>query len=121
MNFVSGLRDCFAFTVRAAQTRAHIAIRDNQLEELKDILAAGLDVDRPFAHPFKGERITLMFTAANFGNQEAVDVLLSYGATAGYKDSEGHTAADRAYLGGFPDLGERLEEAADMDVSPKIR
>ena len=87
---------------------------NGRLEALQRLLGLGADPNArgTFGGPDHGEGVTALHVAAQAGQREAVEVLLSAGADRSLVDGlHGGTAAGWASFGGHPELAEELGEA----------
>jgi hypothetical protein len=89
-----------------------LAARRGHLDVLRLLLEGGAQA-APEGDP--REAPTALMEAASAGHQEAVALLLEFGADPALRDREGRTAADYATEAGHSDLASRLYTDAETE------
>ncbi|WP_188093748.1 ankyrin repeat domain-containing protein [Sulfurimonas xiamenensis] len=76
------------------------AVRQNQLEKVKTLIANGADVNMKKAGAIE---VTPLMVAARYGHTEIMEILIENGADVNVKSDEGYTALMRAARNGKTD------------------
>ena len=102
-----------AQTVKAPDISIHDAVREGNIEAIKQHIAAGTDVDAK-----DGIGGTLLYMAASNGYKEIVELLITNGADVNAKDDGSWTSLHSAAMHGNKEIVELLI-AKGADVNAK--
>ncbi len=93
-----------------AQVASYAALREGNLDHLRVLLDAGVDVNQPLTVTRKRDQKNLLMIASGLGDTAALQLLLSRGADVDLRNRDGMTALLLAAAADHPEAVEMLVE-----------